>query len=149
MRGPTLITLRRAADALAKRQGQSTTTGHVLAAIASKPGVGAELLAEWRLTPEVLIQAARVLVDDHGDAVEVAMQRARELAGASRVAGGVHLLAALFEDRGTAAHRAIDQCGALKLRAVVVQIATTRGRSPKHPVADGVIPTSILRDLVD
>ena len=148
MRGPSLITLRRAADALAKLQGQNTSTGHVLAAVASKPGPGAELLAEWRLGPDVLIQAARVLVDDQGDAVESSMRRACALSASPT---GVHLLAALFEERGAAAFRCIDQCGALKLRAVVMQMTTTRGRTSRTaPALDGrLIPASILRDLVD
>jgi hypothetical protein len=149
MRGPTLITIRRMADALAKGQGQSTTTGHVLAAIASKLGPGAELLREWRLSPEVLSQAARIVTDDCADAVDLAMQRARELAGSSRVPNGVHLLAAVLEERTTAAHRAIDQCGASKLRTVAMQMATTRDRSSRHRAHDGLIAVGILRDLVD
>jgi hypothetical protein len=122
-------------------------TGHVLAAVASKPGAGAELLREWRLSPEVLSRAARILTDDHGDAVESSMQRARDLAGSSQPSG-LRLLAALFADRGTSAFRTIDQSGAEKLRTVVMRIATSPRRVEPGPATShlSVLPASHLAD---
>ena len=126
-REPELAALRKAAEDMAKGRSERVTTGHLLAAIASKPGGGAELLKERRLDAEVLLKAARVLTDDHADAVARAMQRARELAARSpsREAGGVHLLFALCQERTTAAFRAVAQCGSdvTKLRTAAMQVA--------------------------
>jgi ATP-dependent Clp protease ATP-binding subunit ClpC len=122
-----LSALRKVAEDLAKGRGERVTTGHLLAALASKPGGAADLLKERRLDAEVLLKAARVLTDDHADAVSRALQRAREMAArsASREASGLHLLFALCQERSTAAFRAIEQCGSdvAKLRTAAMQIA--------------------------
>jgi ATP-dependent Clp protease ATP-binding subunit ClpC len=122
-----LAAVRRLAEDLAKGRGERATTGHLLAAIASSPGGAADLLRERRLDAEVLLKAARVLVDDHADAVPRAIQRARELAARSptREASAIHLLFALCQERTTAAYRAIEQCGSdvVKLRTVAMQQA--------------------------
>jgi hypothetical protein len=78
-----LAALRKIAEDLAKGRGERVTTGHLLAAIASNAGGAAELLRERRLDAEVLLKAARVLTDDHADAVSRAFQRTRELAARS------------------------------------------------------------------
>ncbi|HLK40471.1 MAG TPA: ATP-dependent Clp protease ATP-binding subunit, partial [Polyangiaceae bacterium] len=97
------------------------------AAIASKSGCAADLLRERRLDADVLLKAARVLVDDRSDAVGRAMQRARELAARSTVRdpSAIHLLFALCQDRATAAFRTITQCGSdvAKLRTAAMQVA--------------------------
>lgn len=122
-----VVALRRLAEDMAKGRGERATTGHLLAAIASNPGGAAQLLRERRLDAEVLLKAARVLVDDHSDAVSRAVQRARELAARSptREASAIHLLFALCQERSTAAYRAIAQCGSdvTKLRTAAMQIA--------------------------
>jgi ATP-dependent Clp protease ATP-binding subunit ClpC len=127
IREPELTTLRKLAEDMAKRRGERATTGHLLAAIAAGSGSAADLLRERRLDAEVLLQAARVLTDDHADAVTRAMQRARELAARSpiREVAGTHLLFALCQERTTAAYRAITQCGSdvTKLRTVAMQVA--------------------------
>ncbi len=130
MTGPReseLAALRKIAEELAKGRGERVTTGHLLAAIASSVGGGAELLKERRLDAEVLLKAARVLTDDHADAVSRAFQRTRELAARSpsRDATGIHLLFALCQERNTAAYRAITQCGSdvTKLRTAAMQLA--------------------------
>ena len=119
--------LRKVAEEMAKGRGERVTTGHLLAAIASKPGGAADLLKERRLDADVLLKAARILTDDHADAVARAMQRAREIAARSamREASGLHLLFALCQERSTAAFRAIEQCGSdvTKLRTAAMQIA--------------------------
>jgi ATP-dependent Clp protease ATP-binding subunit ClpC len=122
-----LAALRKAAEDLAKGRGERVTTGHLLAAIASNAGGAAELLKERRLDADVLLKAARVLTDDHADAVSRAFQRTRELAARSpsRDATGIHLLFALCQERTTAAYRAITQCGSdvAKLRMAAMQLA--------------------------
>jgi ATP-dependent Clp protease ATP-binding subunit ClpC len=130
MSGPhesELAALRKRADEMAKGRGERVTTGHLLAAIASNSGGAADLLRERRLDAEVLLKAARVLTDDHADAVSRAMQRARELAARSpsREAGAIHLLFALCQERTTAAFRAVAQCGSdvTKLRTAAMQVA--------------------------
>jgi ATP-dependent Clp protease ATP-binding subunit ClpC len=126
-REPELATLRKLAEDLAKSRSERVTTGHLLAAIASQTGAAAELLRERRLDAEVLLKAARVLTDDDADAVARAMQRTREFAArsATREAGAIHLLFALCQERTTAAHRAITQCGSdvTKLRAAAIGLA--------------------------
>jgi ATP-dependent Clp protease ATP-binding subunit ClpC len=122
-----LATLRKLAEDLAKGRGERVTTGHLLAAIASLSGAATDLLKERRLDAEVLLKAARVLTDDDADAVSRAMQRTRELAARSptRDAGAIHLLFALCQERTTAAHRALTQCGSdvTKLRAAAIGLA--------------------------
>ncbi|MGO8992584.1 MAG: Clp protease N-terminal domain-containing protein, partial [Polyangiaceae bacterium] len=120
--------LRRLADDLAKRRGERATTGHLLAAIASKPSNASDLLKERRLDAEVLLKAARVVTDDARDAIVRAVQRAVDFAARAQAKepGAVHLLFALCQERPTAAHRALEQCGTdvTKLRVAAMQLAT-------------------------
>src|SRR4051812_45921035 len=126
-REPELVALRRLAEDLAKRRGERATSGHMLAAIASKPSAAADLLKERRLDSEVLLKAARVVTDDASDAIVRAVQRARDFAARSgaREPTAMHLLFALCHERLTAAHRAIEQCGidVGKLRVAAMQVA--------------------------
>src|SRR5271155_4437147 len=105
--------LRRLAEDLAKRRGERATTGHLLAAIASKPSSAADLLKERRLDAEVLLKAARVVTDDARDALPRTMERAIQFAARAQAQepGPLHLLFALCQERQTAAHRALEQCG--------------------------------------
>ncbi len=127
VRDSDLVSLRKSAEELAKGRGERPTTGHLLAAIASQPGGAADLLIERRLDAEVLLKAARVLTDDHSDALSRALQRARDLAARSpaRETTAMHLLFALCQERTTAAYRAVEQCGydVAKLRMAAMQIA--------------------------
>ena len=160
-----LATVRRLAEDLAKGRGERVTTGHLLAAVASSPGVAAELLHDRRLDAEVLLKAARVLVDDRGDAVARAIQRARELAARSptRDAGAIHLLFSLCQERTTAAFRAVAQCGSdvSKLRMASMQLAmglvgprrtpnavTQLSLQPSPPVTGGPRPAPRPSPLV-
>jgi ATP-dependent Clp protease ATP-binding subunit ClpC len=124
-----LVALRRTAEALAQKRGQKPTTTHLLAALASGRDDAAQLLLDRRLDAEVLLKAARVTVDDAADAVARALQRARELAGRSGAnrseARSVHVLFALCQETGTAAHRALVQCGTdvTRLRTSAMQLA--------------------------
>ena len=124
-----LVSLRRTAEELAQKRGQKPTTTHLLAALASGRDDAAQLLLDRRLDAEVLLKAARVTVDDTADAIARAIQRARELAGRSGIgrteARSVHVLFALCQETGTAAHRALVQCGTdvTRLRTSAMQLA--------------------------
>ena len=124
-----LVTLRRTAEDLAKQRGQKPTTTHLLAALAGGRDDAAQLLLDRRLDAEVLLKAARVTVDDTTDAIARAIQRARELAGRSGAgrteARSVHVLYSLCQETGTAAHRALVQCGTdvTRLRTSAMQLA--------------------------
>ncbi|MEO8801507.1 MAG: AAA family ATPase, partial [Polyangiaceae bacterium] len=132
-----LVTLRRLADELAEKRKERATTGHLLAAIAAKPGPASDLLSERRLDFDVLLKAARVHTDDARDAVSRVMQRARDLAsrGSNREVTALHLLFALCHERTTAAYRALEQCGSdvAKLRTAALQVAT--GMAPPRRIA--------------
>ncbi|WP_146655567.1 ATP-dependent Clp protease ATP-binding subunit [Labilithrix luteola] len=138
-REPDLAALRRLAEDLAQQRGQKPTTTHLLAAVASGQDDAAQLLLERRLDPEVVLKAARITVDDAADAMNRAIQRARELAGrggAGRTeARSVHVLFALCQESGTAAHRAMVQCGidVTRLRVVSMQLAMGIA-PPRRPV---------------
>src|SRR5262245_19294404 len=110
---PELVALRRLAEELAKGRKERVTTGHLLAAIASRESPAADLLSERALTAERLLRAARASTDDETDPLRRAVERAREIG--SRMGAhepvGVHLLIALLSERRSAAHRALDQCG--------------------------------------
>ncbi len=124
-----LVSLRRTAEDLAKQRGQKPTTTHLLAALASGRDDAAQLLLDRRLDAEILLKAARVTVDDTSDAIARAIQRARELAGRSGAgrteARSVHVLYSLCQETGTAAHRALVQCGTdvTRLRTSAMQLA--------------------------
>src|SRR4051794_38599695 len=97
---PELVLLRKHAEQLAHGRGERATTGHLLAAIASKEGDAANLLKERRLDTDMLLKAARVATDDGGDAVQRAVHRAKDFAARSptretREPGALHLLFAL------------------------------------------------------
>ncbi len=140
-----LLALRKLAEELASRRGERTTTGHLLAAIASGPSMAADLLRERRLDEDVLLRAARVLVDDQADAISRSVQRAREFSARAQAKepGALHLLFALCQDRATAAMRALEQCGTdvVRLRTSAMQIAM--GIAPARRVSPATLPPSV------
>jgi ATP-dependent Clp protease ATP-binding subunit ClpC len=143
---PELVALRKLAEELAKGKTDRTTTGHLLAAIASSSGPACDLLVERRLDATLLLAAARVTTDDEKDAIPRAMQRARELAsrGGARSPSAVHLLFALCQERTTAAHRTLVQCGAdiTRLRTAAMQLAL--GIAPPRRHAVPVVAPSVF-----
>ncbi len=147
-----LVALRKLAEELARGRNERTTTGHLLAAIASTPGGAADLLRERRLDVDVLLKASRVATDDAPDALARAVQRARDFASRStmREPSSIHLLFALCQERSTAAHRAIEQCGADigKLRTAAMQLATgVVAQRRQMPSATQLAPTSVRMPL--
>ncbi|MBS2020607.1 MAG: ATP-dependent Clp protease ATP-binding subunit [Deltaproteobacteria bacterium] len=127
-RDSELTATKRLAEELAAARSQKTTTTHLLAALARGSDPAAQLLLERRLDEEVLLKAARVTVDDAPDAVNRALSKAREIAGRAGLraeAGTIHLLFALCQESGTAAHRVLVQCGTdvTRLRTSAMQLA--------------------------
>ena len=122
-----LVLVRRLAEDLARTKRERPSTGHLLAALASHASSAQVLLLERRLDAEMLASSVRVATDDAADGFSQALVRAKEFAArtTAREPSGVHLLFALCQDRTTAAHRLMEQCGVnlSKLRAAVIQIA--------------------------
>ena len=150
-----LVALRRTAEDLAKQRGQKPTTTHLLAALASGRDDAAQLLLDRRLDADVLLKAARVTVDDTSDAIVRTLQRARELAGRSGAgrteARSVHVLFSLCQETGTAAYRALVQCGSdvTRLRTSAMQLAM--GLAPPRRVthsAEAAARTSGIMPVV-
>ena len=141
-REPDVAALRRAAEELAQQRGQKPTTTHLLAALASGTDDAAQLLLERRLDPKVLFEAARVTTDDAPDAISKALQRAREAAGRSGAgrteARSIHVLFALCQESGTAAHRAMVQCGIDVTRLRALAMAITMGLTPPRRTTPAV-----------
>lgn len=110
---PELVHLRQTAEQLATSRRERVTSAHLLVAMVEQGGPAADLLRERRLTRDVLLQAARSSSDDEADPLRVAVQRARDVARRLRSPQPtpLHLLAALLMARGSAAYRALDQCG--------------------------------------
>lgn len=109
--------LRRLADELGKSRGERPTTAHLLVVLAREVGPVAALLGAKGLSSEMLLCAVRVAVDDRADAMARVTAKAKDLASRSRKpgpaeeTGAAHLLCALCDDQGTAAHRILRQCG--------------------------------------
>ena len=152
-REPELVALRRVAEDLAKQRGQKPTTTHLLAALASGRDEAAQLLLDRRLDAEVLLKAARVTVDDVADALTRSLSRARDLAGRSGAgrteARAIHVLFALCQETGTAAHRALVQCGTdvTRLRTSAMQVAMGLApprRTTPSPAANAARSSGIL-----
>ncbi len=128
-RDPDLAELRHIAEDLARERNQKPTTTHLLAALAGGKDDAAQLLLERRLDPEVILRAARVTTDDAADGLSRAIQKAREVAGRTGAgrneARSIHVLFALCQEPGTAAHRALVQCGTdvTRLRVASMQLA--------------------------
>jgi ATP-dependent Clp protease ATP-binding subunit ClpC len=152
-REPELAQLRRLAEELAQSRGQKATTTHLLAALASGRDEAAQLLLERRLEPDVILRAARVTVDDTQDALSRAIQKARELAGRTgrerSEARSIHVLFALCQESGTAAHRALVQCGTdvTRLRTVAMQLAMGLAPPRRMPASFTTAPPARTSSL--
>jgi ATP-dependent Clp protease ATP-binding subunit ClpC len=136
---PELVALRKLAEELARGRNERTSTGHLLAAIATVPSDASDLLLERRLDADVLLKATRVAGDDQEGSIARAVQRARDFSvrASVREPSAIHLLFALCQERGTSAHRAIEQCGAdvTKLRTAAMQRAMGLLGSRRTPLA--------------
>jgi ATP-dependent Clp protease ATP-binding subunit ClpC len=149
--------LRREAETLAKERTERVSTSHLLVALARRGGLAGELLAERRVTPELLTKALRVATDDEVSSeaavsspdaarpIDRLLLRARDFAGRSRrlPAGGAlasdvdgsHVLLAICVERGSAAHKTLGQLGVdlARLRASLVQHVTGSVEPRRRP----------------
>jgi ATP-dependent Clp protease ATP-binding subunit ClpC len=127
---PDLLQIRRLAEELAHSRKETSTTGHLLAAIASLPSQASELLRERQLGPETLLKAARATTDREPDPLARSVQRGREIASrtGATMPTALHLLLALIHDQDSGAHRALSQCGVNvgRLRAAAMQLVLGR-----------------------
>jgi len=122
-----LLVLRKLAQELASARNERATSGHLLAAIASRPSLATELLLDRKLGPDILLKAARATSDEEPEPLARAITRAKEVAtrcGAT-APNALHLLIALVNDRSSGAHRALAQCGidVARLRTSAMQMA--------------------------
>lgn len=139
-RDADLVELRRIAEEIARERSQKPTTTHLLAALARGKDDAAQLLLERRLDSDVILRAARVTVDDAADGLGRAIQKAREVAGRTGAgrneARSIHVLFALCQETGTAAHRALVQCGTDVTRLRVASMQLAMGLAPpRRPVS--------------
>ena len=140
-----LAEVRRLAEETARERGQKATTTHLLAALATGSDDAAQLLLERRLDPEVILRAARVTTDDQADGIARAISKAKEVAGRTGARGdarSIHLLFALCQEQGTAAFRALVQCGTdiTRLRVASMQLAMGIA-PPRRPIP---VPRTIV-----
>lgn len=135
-----LTSLRRTAEDIARGRGQKPTTVHLLAALASGRDEAAQLLLDRRLDSDVILRAERVTTDDSPDAISRTLQKARELAGRTGAgrseARSIHALFALCQEPGTAAHRALVQCGTDVTRLRVASMQLAMGLAPPRRPTD-------------
>ena len=137
--------VRRVAEETARERGQKATTTHLLAALATGTGDAAQLLLERRLDPDVILRAARVTTDDQADGIARAISKAKEVAGRTGArgdAGPIHLLFALCQEQGTAAFRALVQCGTDITRLRVASMQLAMGLAP--PRRPAPVPRTIV-----
>jgi len=150
-RDPDLAELRHIAEGIARERSQKPTTTHLLAAVASGKDDAAQLLLERRLDPEVILRAARVTTDDAADGLARAIQKAREVAGRTGAgrneARSIHLLFALCQETGTAAHRALVQCGTDVTRLRVASMQLAMGLAPPRRTVSVPAPSMTASPL--
>ncbi|GAC1352170.1 MAG: hypothetical protein NVSMB1_12380 [Polyangiales bacterium] len=85
--------LRRDAEQLAKERGERTSTTHVMVALATRPGTSQDLLADRRITREMLLKAARVVADDDREPVDRLFLQANVRCSAAGARNQPHLTA--------------------------------------------------------
>ncbi len=144
-----LVILRKLAVDFAAGRKETPTTVHLLAAISSRPGAGAELLHDRGLDKDTVLKAGRSFDEELADAIGKALADARDIAKRTRGSvstdaardrgtlspdsrlshvepSGVHVLVTLLADRGCAAHRALVLSGVdvTRLRAVALARAS-------------------------
>jgi ATP-dependent Clp protease ATP-binding subunit ClpC len=150
---PELHALRQCAEGLAKQSRESTTSAHLLAAIAGGTSPAAELLRERRLGPEEIQKIGRCVNDEIVEPVRAALQRAHELAarmGAPH-ASPSHLLVALLSEPRSAARRLLERenvdISRLRTNAIKLGLGLVRARrSPGKPALSR--PASEPRQLL-
>src|SRR5258708_11301555 len=106
-----LALVKRIADELAQQKKERTTSAHLLAALAARPGPACDLLRERKLGVDELLRLGRSLEEELEEPVKSALQRAREIAGrmGESDASAVHLLVAMLREPRSSARRALER----------------------------------------
>jgi ATP-dependent Clp protease ATP-binding subunit ClpC len=138
-----LALVKRIADELAQQKKERTTSAHLLAALAARPGPACDLLRERKLGVEELLRLGRALEEELEEPVKSPLQRAREIAGrmGESDASAVHVLVALLGEPRSSGRRALESFGTdiSRLRAQAVQVGlglVGRRRAPGELVRE-------------
>jgi ATP-dependent Clp protease ATP-binding subunit ClpC len=138
-----LALVKRIADELAQQKKERTTSAHLLAALAARPGPACDLLRERKLGVDELLRLGRALEEELEEPVKSALQRAREIAGrmGESDASAVHLLVAMLGEPRSSARRALESFGTdiSRLRTQAVQVGlglVGRRRAPAELVRE-------------
>jgi ATP-dependent Clp protease ATP-binding subunit ClpC len=163
-----LNVLRKLCIDFAAARKETATTVHLLAAVAARAGVGAELLLERGLDKDTLLKAGRSFGEEVPDAVGKILSEARHVAKRTRGSvstdaepkkatlspdsrlvllepNGLHVLVALLADRTTAAHRALALSGVDVTRLRAVTLARSSGAVPARRAPPPAGPASVRR----
>jgi ATP-dependent Clp protease ATP-binding subunit ClpC len=126
-----LVLLRDTAHDLASSRKETTTTAHLLAAIAFHASPAADLLKSRHLDSESLSKVARATPETKSEPIAIAMRKATQVARniGAREPGAVHLLIALASETELGAFRALQSCG----------IDVARLRNSAYQIAQGMI----------
>lgn len=117
------------AERIAQRRNEPITTWHLLAAVASQPGPAADLLSDFKLSPERLRDSAARVPPGHesADRAQRAIRAAVDFAQRTRVASptAIHLLTTMLGERSCHAYRVLSHAGVDvgRLRTAVMQVA--------------------------
>lgn len=131
---PELHALRKAAEEIASRAREPTSTVHLLAAIAASRSPAADLFAERRLSLDELLRFGRGLRDEVADPIRTSLSRAHEIAARMGLtqASSAHLLVALLNEPRSVARRVLDHAnvdvGRLRTAAMQLGLGLMRGR---------------------
>jgi ATP-dependent Clp protease ATP-binding subunit ClpC len=147
-----LALVKRIADELAQQKKERTTSLHVLAALAARPGPACDLLRERKLGVDEILRLGRTIEEELEEPLKASLQRAREIGGrmGESEASAVHLLVALLGEPRSAARRALESFGTdiSRLRTQAVQVGlglVGRRRGPAEVVRENPTPTPAPR----
>ncbi len=141
-----LALMKRIADELAQLKKERTTSAHLLAALAARPGPACDLLRERKLGVDDLLRLGRAVEEELDEPVKSSLQRAREIAGrmGESDASAVHVLVALLGEPRSSARRALEGFGTdiSRLRTQAVQVGlglVGRRRAPAELVREAPV----------
>ncbi len=149
-----LALMKRIADELAQQKKERTTSAHLLAALAARPGPACDLLRERKLGVDELLRLGRAHEEELDEPVKSSLQRAREIAGrmGESDASAVHVLVALLGEPRSSARRALEGFGTdiSRLRTQAVQVGlglVGRRRAPGELVREAPLPIAAPRKV--
>jgi ATP-dependent Clp protease ATP-binding subunit ClpA len=117
----------------ARARKQPMSTGHLLLAMLQSAGEPADLLTQHGVREGALLSALKVVGEEPGTAMDIALERANKLALAlgENVPTALHLLLTLACDPRTAAHRCLERTGAAKNKEARPALTVLR-RAHRH-----------------